>query len=47
MCRIVVVMLIYHRQKLVNSINQLGSERRHNVFLVRYVQIYRVELCFK
>jgi hypothetical protein len=31
----------------VDSINLLGSYRRHNVFPVRYGQTYRVELSFK
>jgi hypothetical protein len=37
----------YHRHKPIDSINQLGSKRRRNVFPVRYGQTYRVELSFK
>jgi hypothetical protein len=44
---IVIVMLIYHRHKPIDSINLLGSERRCNVFPVRYGQTYRIELGFK
>jgi hypothetical protein len=47
MSRIVVLLLIYRRHKPIDSINLLGSERRHNVFPVRYGQTYRVELSFK
>jgi hypothetical protein len=42
---IVIVILIYHRHKPIDSINLLGSSRRCNVFPVRYEQIYSVELC--
>jgi hypothetical protein len=31
----------------IDNINLLGSERRRNVFPVRYGQTYRVELSFK
>jgi hypothetical protein len=31
----------------IYSINLLGSERRNNVFPVRYGQTYRVEMSFK
>jgi hypothetical protein len=44
--RIVIVILIYHRHKPIDSINLLGSERRYNVFPVRYEQTYRVESSF-
>jgi hypothetical protein len=47
MYRIVIVILIYHRHKPVDSINLLGSKRRRNEFSVRYRQTYRVELSFK
>jgi hypothetical protein len=47
MSRIVIVILIYHRHKPIDSINPLGSKRRRNVFPVRYVQTYIVELSFK
>jgi hypothetical protein len=35
MSRIVIVILIYHRHKPIDSINLLGSYRRRNVFPVR------------
>jgi hypothetical protein len=41
MPRIVIVKLIYHRHKPIDSINLLGSQRRH-VFLVRYGQTYKL-----
>jgi hypothetical protein len=41
------VILIYHRHKPIDSINLLGSQRRRNVFTVKYGQTYRVELSFK
>jgi hypothetical protein len=49
MSRIVVVIrvLTYHRHKPINSVNLLGSERKRNVFPVRYGQTYRVDLSFK
>jgi hypothetical protein len=47
MSRIVTVILIYHRYKPIDSINLLGSERKRNMFPVRYGQTYRVELSFK
>jgi hypothetical protein len=47
MFRIVIVILIYYRHKPTDSINLLGSLRRHNVLLVRYGQAYSVELNFK
>jgi hypothetical protein len=47
MSRIVIVILIYHRDKPIDSINLLGSYRRRNVLPVRYGQTYRVELSFK
>jgi hypothetical protein len=47
MSRIVIVILIYHRHKPIYSINVLGSQRRRNLFPVRYGQTYRVELSFK
>jgi hypothetical protein len=36
MSRIVRVALMYHQQEPIDSINQLGSQRRRNVFPVRY-----------
>jgi hypothetical protein len=42
MSRIVILILIYHRHKPIDSINLLGLQRRRNVFLVRYVHTYRV-----
>jgi hypothetical protein len=42
-----VVVLIYHRYKPVDSINLLGWYWGHNVFRVRYGQTYTVELSFK
>jgi hypothetical protein len=47
MSKIVIVILIYHRHKPINSINLFGSYRGRNVFPVRYGQTYRVELSFK
>jgi hypothetical protein len=47
MSRIVIVILIYHRRKPIDSINLLGLQHRHKVFPVRYGQTYRVELNFK
>jgi hypothetical protein len=47
MPRIVIVILIYHRYKPIDSINLLRSYRRRNVFPVRYGQTYSVELSFK
>jgi hypothetical protein len=47
MPRIVIVILMYHRHKPIDSINLLGSLRKRNVFLVRYRQTYRVDLSFK
>jgi hypothetical protein len=47
MSRTVIVILIYHRHKPIDSIDLLGSSRRRNVFPVRYGQTYRVELSFK
>jgi hypothetical protein len=44
MSRIVLVILIYYHQKPIDSINSLGSQRRRNVFPVRYGQTCRVEL---
>jgi hypothetical protein len=46
MSRIVIVILIYHRHKPIDSINLL-DRRGDNVFPVRYGQTYRVELSFK
>jgi hypothetical protein len=47
MSRIVIVILIYHRHKPIDSINLLDSLLRRNVVPVRYGQTYRVELSFK
>jgi hypothetical protein len=47
MSRIVIVILIYHCHKPINSINLLGSKRRRNVFPVSCGQTYRVEMSFK
>jgi hypothetical protein len=47
MSRLVIVILIYHRHKPIDSINLLGLYWRRNVFPVRYRQTYRVELSFK
>jgi hypothetical protein len=44
---VIVIVLIYHRHKPIDSINLLDSQRRRNVFPVRYGQSYRVELSFK
>jgi hypothetical protein len=44
MSRIVIIILIYHRHKPIDSINLLGLYRRRNVFPVRYGQNYRVVL---
>jgi hypothetical protein len=38
MSRTVIVILIYHRHKPLESINLLGSLQRFNVFPVRYGQ---------
>jgi hypothetical protein len=46
MSRIVMVILIYHRHKPIDSISLLGWRRR-NVFTVRYGQTYKVELSLK
>jgi hypothetical protein len=43
MSRIVIVILIYHSHKPIDSINLLGSKWRRNVFPVRYGQTYRDE----
>jgi hypothetical protein len=47
MSRIVIVILIYHHNKPRDSINLLGSKRRHIVFPVRYGQAFTVELSVK
>jgi hypothetical protein len=47
MSTIVIVILMYHRHKPIDSINLLNSSRRRNVFPVRYEQTYRVEKSFK
>jgi hypothetical protein len=47
MSRIVTLILICHRHNPIDSINLLGSWRRHNVFPVRYGQTYVFELSFK
>jgi hypothetical protein len=44
---IVIVILIYHRHKPVDSVNLLDSLRGRNVFPVRYGQTCRVELSFE
>jgi hypothetical protein len=46
MSRIVIV-IIYHPHKPIDSINLLGSKRRRIVFLVRNGQTYKVGLSFK
>jgi hypothetical protein len=47
MSRIVIVILIYHRHKPIDSINLLGSFRRLKVFPVNYGQTCRVEMGLK
>jgi hypothetical protein len=47
MSGIVIVILIYHRHKPIDSFNLLGSWWRYHVFPVRYGETYRVELNFK
>jgi hypothetical protein len=47
MFKIVIVILMYHHHKPIDSINLLGSQLRRNVFPVRYGQIYRLKLSFK
>jgi hypothetical protein len=47
MSRIVIVILIYHRHKPIDSINLLDSNRRRNALAVRYGQTYRAEFSFK
>jgi hypothetical protein len=47
MSRIVIVILIYHRHKSIDSINLLGLQRRRNVFPGRFGQTYRLELSLK
>jgi hypothetical protein len=47
MSRIVIVILIYHRHKPIDSINLLDSYWRRNVFPVRYGQTYRINISFK
>jgi hypothetical protein len=42
-----IVILIYHRHKPIDIISLLGSQRKRNVFPVRYGQTYRIELSFK
>jgi hypothetical protein len=42
MSRIVIVMLTYHRHKLIDIINLLRSYRKSDMFPVRYGQTYRV-----
>jgi hypothetical protein len=46
MYRIVILILIHHRHEPIDSINLLGSQRRRNVFPVRYEQTYRVDLYY-
>jgi hypothetical protein len=43
MCRIVIVVLIYHRHKPTDSIDLLGSSERRDVFPAMYGQTYGVE----
>jgi hypothetical protein len=43
MSRTAVVISIFHRHKPIDSIHLLGSQRRRNVFTVRYGKSYRVE----
>jgi hypothetical protein len=47
MSSILIVILIYHRHKLLDSISLLGSKGRRNVFTVTYGQTCRVELSSK
>jgi hypothetical protein len=49
MSRIVIVLLIYHRYKHIDTINLLGSYRRRNMsmFPVSCGHTYRVALSFK
>jgi hypothetical protein len=46
MPRVVIVVLMYHRHKPVDSINLLGSWRKRHVFPVRYGQTNGAELSF-
>jgi hypothetical protein len=41
--QIVIVILIYHGHKPIDSMNLLSSLRRRNMFPVTYGQTYRVE----
>jgi hypothetical protein len=43
----VIVTLIYHRHKSVDSFNLLGSQRSRNMFPQRHGQTHKVELSFK
>jgi hypothetical protein len=47
MSRIVIILIIYHHHKPINSINLMGSQRGRNMFPVRYGQTYKVDLSFK
>jgi hypothetical protein len=47
MSRIIIVVIIYHHHNPTDSVKLLDSQRRRNVFLVRYGQIYRIQLSFK
>jgi hypothetical protein len=47
MSRIMIVILIYHRHKPIDSISLLDFERRRNVFSLSYGQTYNVDLIFK
>jgi hypothetical protein len=43
MSKIVIVIPMYNRQKSIDSVNLLGSQRRRNAFPVRYGQTYKIE----
>jgi hypothetical protein len=45
--RNVIVIIMYHRHKPIDRINLLDSQRRRNVFPVRFGQTYRIVFSFK